>query len=80
MVKLSLCLIKHHTMKRVRSGGIAPSFLISALAWGEGSASHPGRCTPPEERASGSWVGPRAGPKAANLTSAFQSISRRYTD
>jgi hypothetical protein len=52
----------------LRSGGIAPSVLDSALDGGEWSASCPGRFTP-RERAPGThwiggWVGPRAGEDA----------------
>jgi hypothetical protein len=47
------------------SGGIALSFLTTALDGGEWSASRPGRFTP-EERTPGThwiggWVGPRVG-------------------
>jgi hypothetical protein len=38
-------LIKHHAMKTWGSGGIAPSFLISALDGSEWSATGPTRFT-----------------------------------
>jgi hypothetical protein len=65
-VKLSLCLIKHHSIKTY--GGVEVylhAFLISALDGGEWSASHPGRYTnrerSPDTHWIGGWVGPRAG-------------------
>jgi hypothetical protein len=66
LVKLSLCLTKHHPMKTYSgSGGIAPRILTSALDGGEWSASRPGRFTPRGITARThwvwGWVGPRAG-------------------
>jgi hypothetical protein len=40
-VKLSMHLIKYHTMKTRGSGGISPPFLTSVLDGGECSASRP---------------------------------------
>jgi hypothetical protein len=51
--------------RRMRSGGIAPPYLTSALDGGESSASRPGRFTswktPSGTHWIGGWVGPRAG-------------------
>jgi hypothetical protein len=63
--KLSLCLIKHHTMKTYwENGGIAPRIIDLGTRWTEWSASRPGHFIP-RERARGThciggWVGPRA--------------------
>jgi hypothetical protein len=75
------------------NGGIAPSFLTSALDGGEWLASRPGRFSPgeidPGAHWIGDWVGPRAGLKAVkrktlvsagNLTPAVQPVVRHYTD
>jgi hypothetical protein len=48
--KLSLCLIKHHAMKKYWGVEVQLHvFLISALDGGEWSASHHGRFTPGEK-------------------------------
>jgi hypothetical protein len=48
-VNLSLCLIKHYTMKAYGRVDVEIHiFLTSALAGGEWSASRPGRFTPGE--------------------------------
>jgi hypothetical protein len=61
---LSLCLIKHHAMRKCGSGGIAPPFLTSALGGGEWSASRPGpapRGKSPRYPFDRRLVGPTAG-------------------
>jgi hypothetical protein len=57
-IKFSLCLINQTTRHRNiwRSGGIAPSFLISAVHGSELSASHTGRFTPREIIPSAHWI------------------------
>jgi hypothetical protein len=75
------------------SGGIAPSFLTSALDGGEWSASRPCRFAPgkgaPVTHWIGNWVGSRVGldavEKRKNLhcresNPGVQSVGRRYTD
>jgi hypothetical protein len=76
------------------SGGIAPSFLTSALDGGQWSASHPGRFTPgegaPAIHCVGDWMGPEPGwtlwtrerslTPAGNKTLAVQPVAHRYTD
>jgi hypothetical protein len=64
---MSLCVInkalRHQDVRE--NGGIAPSFLTSALYGGERSASRPGRLISgervPGTHSIGGWVGPRAG-------------------
>jgi hypothetical protein len=49
-VKLSLCLIKHHSIKTYWSGGIAPRIIWPRYCMEEvWSASRTGRFTPREE-------------------------------
>jgi hypothetical protein len=48
-------------------GGVAVQihiFLTLALAWGEWSASHPGRFAPREGAPGSHWIGGLVGPKA----------------
>jgi hypothetical protein len=64
IIKLSLCLTKHHSMKAYWEWRYNTYSLTSALDGGEWSASRPGRFTP-RERAPGThciggWVGSRA--------------------
>jgi hypothetical protein len=64
-VKLSLVLIKHHTMKMYRVVQVYfQSFLTSALDGVDWSDSQPGRFNSGESALSthwtGGWVGPRA--------------------
>jgi hypothetical protein len=47
-IKVKFSLYKHQDMETYRDGGIAPSFLNSALEGGEWSASRIGRFTPAE--------------------------------
>jgi hypothetical protein len=60
---LQLCSLRHEDIRE--SGGIAPTFLTSALDGGEWSASRPCRFTPgevaPGTHGIGGWVGPRVG-------------------
>jgi hypothetical protein len=39
--KLFVCLVMHHAMRRMGTGGIAPPFLILTLGGGEWSGSRP---------------------------------------
>jgi hypothetical protein len=88
MVKLSLC---HEDVWG--SGGIAPTFLTSALHGDEWSVSRP--ClftlgeTAPDTHWIGGWVNPRVGLDdvekkesctAGNRTRAVQPVTHRYTN
>jgi hypothetical protein len=63
-VTLSLCLIKYYAMEVWGGGGIAPTFLTSALDGGEWSASCPSHFIP-GERAPTNWIGGQVGPRAS---------------
>jgi hypothetical protein len=51
-------------MKHIGGGGIAPTFLTSALEGGEWSASRPGRFTPMERAPGTHWIGGGVGPQS----------------
>lgn len=58
-VKLSLCLIKHHTIKTWESGSVVPLPLSLALDRGEQSASYPGyfwQTSPVPIRSQAGWA------------------------
>jgi hypothetical protein len=61
------------------SGCIDPLFLISALDWGEWSASRPGRYTPGERASSTHWIGGWVVPRAG-LDDVESTISWPYWD
>jgi len=70
MIKLPLCLTKHHAIKTYwRSGGTAP-YILNLGTRREWSALRPGRFTSGTYLI-GDWVGPRAGPNAV--------AKRKYT-
>jgi hypothetical protein len=58
-------LIKHHATKTCGSGGIASTFLTSALDEGEWSASRPVRFTPGERAPGTHWFRSLGGPRAS---------------
>jgi hypothetical protein len=63
-VKLSLCLTKHHDMKRHwGSGDIAPLILDLGTRGGEWSASRHRRFTPSEGAPGNHWIGGWVGPR-----------------
>jgi hypothetical protein len=71
--------------RHMRSGGVAPPFLILGLGGGKLSASRPGRFTPKKKSSGTHWMGCLMGPKtslnsvtpAVNRTPAFQPVDRR---
>jgi hypothetical protein len=65
VVKLSLCLTKHHAMKTFWGVEVwLHSFLTSAVDRGEWSASRLGRFTPRERAPVTHWIRGSVGPRA----------------
>jgi hypothetical protein len=64
-VKLSLCLTKHHAMKRIEGVDYSSTHsLTSALDGGEWSDSRPGRFIPRERSSGTHWIGDWVSPRA----------------